>query len=93
MDKAKISPIPKLSCVSYSPSLSWLKNYNIKIPRSSVEKDLAQIKTISNCIRTYTTTEDIEYIPEIAKSLDMQVILGLWIDRYGITTKDEFLAP
>jgi exo-beta-1,3-glucanase (GH17 family) len=68
-------------CVSYAP---FRGNQNPLGPGTvvepwQIEQDLAQLKPLTSCIRTYSIDHGLDKIPEIAKRHGMKVLHGLWL--------------
>lgn len=84
-------PQNKLQCVSYAP---YYKNgvspliEGTRIKPSQIDDDLKLLSTISHCVRTYSVSQGMDYVPEAAAKLGMQVYLGAWI---GWTDADNVL--
>ena len=61
------------------------------IPRQ-IDEDLAQLKHITDCVRTYSIDHGLDQIPEIAQRHGMKVLQGLWLSnrpdrsRYQVET-------
>jgi exo-beta-1,3-glucanase (GH17 family) len=71
----------KLDCVSYAPfrgDQNPLGIGTVVEPRQ-IEEDLAQLKPLTSCIRTYSIDHGLDRIPEIAKRHGMKVLHGLWL--------------
>jgi glucan 1,3-beta-glucosidase len=71
----------RLDCASYAP---FRGDQNPLGPGTVVEpwqidEDLAQLKPLTNCIRTYSIDHGLDKIPEIAKRHGMKVLHGLWL--------------
>ena len=64
-------------CVSYAPRDILQKE---RYAKEELLADLKKIKKISDCVRVYGVTNGLEEIPALADSLDMDVILGAWLD-------------
>lgn len=81
----------KLQCVSYAPYYKKGDSPLIEgmwIKPSQIEDDLKLLSTISHCVRTYSVSQGMDYVPEAAAKLGMQVYLGAWI---GWTDADNVL--
>jgi exo-beta-1,3-glucanase (GH17 family) len=81
----------KLQCVSYAPYYKKGDSPLIEgmwIKPSQIEDDLKSLSTISHCVRTYSVSQGMEYVPEAAAKLGMKVYLGAWI---GWTDADNVL--
>lgn len=74
----------KVACLSYAPyrlpGESPFRNRG-KVTPERIQTDLTLLKEVTNCIRTYAVSEGLDAVPAIAKALDMQVMLGIWISR------------
>jgi glucan 1,3-beta-glucosidase len=71
----------RLDCVSYAPfrgDQNPLGPGTVVEPRQ-IDEDLAQLKPLTNCIRTYSIDHGLDKIPEIAKRHGMKVLHGLWL--------------
>jgi glucan 1,3-beta-glucosidase len=71
----------KLDCVSYAPfrgSQNPLEA-GTHVEPWQIDADLAQLKSLTNCIRTYSIDHGLDRIPEIAKRHGMKVLHGLWL--------------
>src|SRR4029079_9952407 len=44
-----------------------------------IDEDLAQLKPLTNCIRTYSIDHGLDKIPEIARRHGIKVLHGLWL--------------
>jgi exo-beta-1,3-glucanase (GH17 family) len=71
----------RLDCVSYAP---FRGDQNPLGPGTvvepwQIEEDLAQLKPLTSCIRTYSIDHGLDKIPEIAKRHGMKVLHGLWL--------------
>ena len=94
MPQVPVGPAGKLDCVSYAP---FRGDQNPLGPATHVEpwqidQDLAQLKPLTDCIRTYSIDHGLDKIPEIAQRHGMKVLHGLWLssspdlNRRQITT-------
>ncbi len=97
MPQAPAGADGRLDCVSYAP---FRGDQNPLGPGTMVEPwqidaDLAQLKPLTNCIRTYSIDHGLDKVPEIAKRHGMKVLHGLWLsslpelNRRQITTTIE----
>jgi glucan 1,3-beta-glucosidase len=71
----------KLDCLSYAP---FRGDQNPLEPGTHVEpwqinQDLAQLKPLTDCIRTYSIDHGLDRIPEIARKHGIKVLHGLWL--------------
>ena len=46
-----------------------------------IDEDLAQLKQITDCVRTYSIDHGLDQIPEIARRHGMKVLQGLWLSN------------
>jgi exo-beta-1,3-glucanase (GH17 family) len=71
----------KLYCVSYAPFRGDQNPLGPDIPIDprQIDEDLAQLKLITDCVRTYSIDHGLDQIPEIARRHGMKVLLGLWV--------------
>ncbi|MGB7298983.1 MAG: hypothetical protein WBD34_06665 [Burkholderiaceae bacterium] len=88
---AQAKPVPvtsvgsaNVACLSYAPyrlpGESPFRNQG-KVTPERIQTDLTLLREVTNCVRTYAVTEGLDAVPAIAKSLGMQVMLGIWISR------------
>jgi exo-beta-1,3-glucanase (GH17 family) len=73
----------KLYCVSYTPFRGTQSPLGPDIPVDprQIDEDLAQLKHITDCVRTYSVDFGLDRIAEIAKSHGMKVLQGLWLSN------------
>jgi glucan 1,3-beta-glucosidase len=71
----------KLYCVSYAPFRGDQNPFGPDVPIDprQIDEDLAQLKQITSCIRTYSVDHGLDQIPEIAKRHGLKVMQGLWL--------------
>jgi exo-beta-1,3-glucanase (GH17 family) len=72
----------KLQCVSYAPYYGKGQSPFIEgmwIAPAQIDKDLALLANISQCVRTYSVGQGMDYVPEAASKLGLKVYLGAWI--------------
>src|SRR5712671_1261692 len=71
----------KLHCVSYAPFRGDQNPFGPDVPIDprQIAEDLAQLKQITSCIRTYSVDHGLDQIPEIAKRHGLKVMQGLWL--------------
>src|SRR5262245_32482028 len=71
----------KLHCVSYAPFRGSQNPFGPDIPIDprQIDEDLAQLKQITECVRTYSVDHGLDQIPEIARRHGMKVLQGLWL--------------
>src|SRR5437588_683840 len=73
----------KLYCVSYSPFRGSQSPLGPEVPVDprQIDEDLAQLKHITDCVRTYSVDFGLDQIAEIAKRRGMKVLQGLWLSN------------
>ena len=73
----------KLYCVSYTPfrGIQSPLGPDIPVDPRQIDEDLAQLKHITDCVRTYSVDFGLDRIAEIAKSHGMKVLQGLWLSN------------
>ncbi|MBX9774488.1 MAG: beta-(1-6) glucans synthase [Xanthobacteraceae bacterium] len=81
MPQAPAGAPGRLDCVSYAP---FRGDQNPLGPGTvvepwQIEQDLAQLKPLTSCIRTYSIDHGLDKIPEIARRHGMKVLHGLWL--------------
>src|SRR4030095_3950690 len=52
---------------------------DVPIDVRQIEEDLAQLKQVTNCIRTYSIDHGLDQIPEVARRHGLKVMQGLWL--------------
>jgi exo-beta-1,3-glucanase (GH17 family) len=74
----------KLQCLSYAPfrgNQSPLRS-DTYIAAAQIEDDLVRLKSLTDCIRTYSIEHGLEQVPEIARRVGLKVIQGLWLSSH-----------
>jgi glucan 1,3-beta-glucosidase len=73
----------KLYCVSYAPFRGDQSPFGPDVPidPGQIDQDLAQLKRVTDCVRTYSIDHGLDQIPEIARRHGMKVLLGLWLSN------------
>lgn len=72
----------KLQCASYAPYYTKGASPFIKgthISKAQIERDLAVLAKRFDCVRTYSVEQGLDYVPEAASKLGLEVLLGVWI--------------
>jgi exo-beta-1,3-glucanase (GH17 family) len=88
----QLSADGKLQCVSYSPYYhpgQTPLNQNSFIQPAQIDHDLAVLSKQFNCVRVYSVSQGLGYVPEAASKLGMQVYLGAWIGWVGVNNDKE----
>lgn len=86
-----VSPVlnhQKLQCVSYAPYYGNGQSpfvEGIKISPTQIDSDLKRLANISDCVRTYSVGQGLDYVPEAASKIGLKVYLGAWV---GWTNSD-----
>jgi exo-beta-1,3-glucanase (GH17 family) len=72
----------KMQCISYSPyyqaGVSPLKIDTFITPKQ-IDEDLAKLSKHTHCVRIYSVSQGLDYVPQAASKLGMKVYLGVWI--------------
>ncbi len=81
MPQAPRGAAEKLDCVSYAPFRGEQNPFGPDVPIDprQIDEDLAQLKAITNCVRTYSVDHGLDQIPEIARRHGLKVMQGLWL--------------
>jgi len=81
MPQAPIGQGEKLQCVSYAPFRGSQNPFGPDVPIDprQIDEDLAQLKQITNCVRTYSIDHGLDQIPAIARRHGLKVMQGLWL--------------
>src|ERR1700757_1337455 len=91
----QMPPLPsaggqKLDCVSYAPFRGDETPFGPDLPVDprQIDSDLAQLKEITDCVRTYAVDHGVDQVPEIARRHGMKVMQGIWVSNMpGQTAK------
>ncbi len=81
MSPAPVAPGEKLYCVSYAPfrgRQSPLEPATQIDPRQ-IEDDMVRLRRLTDCVRTYSTRNGLDRVPEIAERNGIKVIQGIWL--------------
>jgi exo-beta-1,3-glucanase (GH17 family) len=83
MPPSPLAPGEKLYCVSYTPFRGTQSPLGPDIPVDprQIDEDLAQLRHITDCVRTYSVDFGLDRIAEIAKRHGMKVLQGLWLSN------------
>jgi len=81
MPQAPVGPGEKLQCISYAPFRGEQNPFGPDVPIDvrQIEEDLAQLKQVTSCIRTYSIDHGLDQIPEVARRHGLKVMQGLWL--------------
>jgi len=82
----------KLQCVSYSPY--YVKDQTpliatTHISKTQIDTDLKVLSQRFDCVRIYSVSQGLDYVPEAAAKLGMHVYVGAWIGRLSRDNKKE----
>lgn len=72
----------KLQCVSYAPYYQKGDSPIVEgmwIEPAQIEHDLQLLSSMSHCVRTYSVSQGMDYVPEAAAKLGLNVYLGAWV--------------
>ena len=81
MDAATVTTLP---CVSYAPFRrpgSTPLVLTGAVTAAQIEEDLALLKPLTNCVRTYGVAQGLDAVPGVARKLGMRVRQGVWLGR------------
>ena len=81
LDNASATTLP---CVSYAPfrrpgSTPFAPTG--AVTAEQIEADLALLKPLTNCVRTYGVAQGLDAVPMVARKLGMRVRQGVWLGR------------
>jgi exo-beta-1,3-glucanase (GH17 family) len=81
----------RLYCVSYAPFRGDQNPLGPDVPIDprQIDEDLAQLKQVTDCIRTYSTDHGLDQIPEIAQRHGLKVLQGLWVSNQPELTRKQ----
>ncbi len=65
--------------VSYSASHLFTREEHDFVSEERIRADLTQLSAITKHVRTYTVSDGMDKVPEVAARLDMKVSLGIWL--------------
>jgi exo-beta-1,3-glucanase (GH17 family) len=82
----------KLQCVSYSPYYGKDQTPFIastRISKTQIDADLKVLSEHFNCVRIYSVSQGLDYVPEAASKLGMHAYVGAWIGRLALDNEKE----
>jgi glucan 1,3-beta-glucosidase len=81
----------KLQCMSYAPfrGMQSPLRSDTYIQAAQIEDDLIRLKSLTDCIRTYSTEHGLEQVPEIARRVGLKVIQGLWLSSHPEKNREQ----
>lgn len=83
----------KLQCVSYAPYYGKDQTPLLPTNRISslqIDHDLALLAQRSQCVRIYSVSQGLDYVPQAASRLGLKVLLGAWIGWVPADNEKEF---
>jgi glucan 1,3-beta-glucosidase len=89
MPPSPLAPQQKLYCVSYAPfhGTQTPLDLSTTIPAEQIDRDLALLSQLTDCVRTYSVDFGLDRIPEYAQRHGMKVMLGLWVSSHADRTQ------
>ncbi|MDI1309464.1 MAG: beta (1-6) glucan synthase [Methylotenera sp.] len=82
----------KIQCVSYAPyyknGLTPLK-IDTFIEPEQIDQDLALLAQKFNCVRIYSVSQGLDYVPQAAEKLGLKIYLGAWIGWVNADNDEE----
>ncbi len=75
----------RLPSVSYNRFVSG----NSEVSEARIRADLTAIAAQADAVRTYSSTQGLQLVPEIAAELGLKVTLGIWIDKNNVRNERE----
>jgi len=84
----------KLYCASYAPFRGDQNPFGPDVPIDprQVDQDLADLKQVTDCVRTYSTDHGLDQIPEIARRHGMKVLQGVWVSNEPEKTRAQIAS-
>jgi exo-beta-1,3-glucanase (GH17 family) len=81
MPSASLAAGEKLQCVSYAPFRGEQSplSEGTHIPAWQIDEDFARLKTVTDCVRSYSIEHGLDQIPDLARKHGLKVIQGLWL--------------
>jgi exo-beta-1,3-glucanase (GH17 family) len=86
------SPTAKIACVSYAPfRLKGETPFDLHafIPPERIEADLKALSQRFDCVRTYSMSQGLGAVPDIAGRYGMKVLMGIWLGRDPVANDGE----
>src|SRR6266436_5314530 len=79
--RSPIDPDAKLQCVSYAPfrGAQTPLQPTTHIGPEQIERDLADLAKITECVRTYSIENGLDQVPGLAAKVGLKVIQGIWL--------------
>ncbi len=75
----------KLYCISYAPfhGRQTPLDLSTRVSAEQIDRDLAQLAQLTDCVRTYSTDFGLDQIAGIAARHGLKVIQGLWLSGHA----------
>ncbi|MFM8355460.1 MAG: hypothetical protein ACKOBM_11225 [Gammaproteobacteria bacterium] len=70
----------RVNCLSYTPR-GMVPGPDARVFRSGIDADLKRLSHETGCVRTYSSTQGMDQVPEVARAHGMTVLQGIWIGR------------
>jgi glucan 1,3-beta-glucosidase len=83
MPHSPLAAHEKLACVSYAPFRGNQSPLDpeLIVPPEQIDADLAKLSAITSCVRSYSTAQGLDRIPEFARKHGLTVLQGIWLGR------------
>ena len=81
----------RVQCLSYTPR-GMIPGPDARVFRSAIEADLKRLARETRCVRTYSSTQGMDLVPEIARAHGLTVLQGIWIGRDAEQNERELAA-
>jgi exo-beta-1,3-glucanase (GH17 family) len=80
---------PRLTSVSFSPNQPGANPEKGDMPRvRDIARDLVAAHGLASRVRTYTVSQNMDYVPFLADAQGVKVTLGTWVDRHDPSRTD-----
>jgi exo-beta-1,3-glucanase (GH17 family) len=81
MPASPLAPGEKLYCVSYAPFRGQQSplDLTIQIDARQIEEDMGRLRSVTDCVRTYSTRNGLHQVPDIAARHGIKVMQGIWL--------------
>lgn len=85
------SAMSRVPCVSYAPFRDGESPFDpsFHVTRERLAEDLAHLKTLTSCVRTYASSNGLDQLAAEAEKLGMHVLLGIWIGGSPVDNRSE----
>lgn len=81
----------RVACVSYAPFEGEQSPFipGIVIPPEQIDRQLAALARVTDCVRTYSTSEGLDQVAPLARKHGLTVLQGVWIGREAAANERE----